>query len=233
MKTRPWAPPPANLDLEGDVVHVWRADLAVDDDTLRGFELLLAPDERARAARFRLAREQRRFVAGRGWLRAVLGRYLRCDPKAVPLAVEPGGKPRLAGTIGDGLQFSLSHSGDRALLAVARARRLGVDVESIRGDFEWQGIAAQLFTARELTRLAALSADQRAHACFRRWTRAEAWIKARGNGLAAADTLRRPTADDVWLVRALDAGPGYAAALAVEGRGWSLARYEAVSSGAG
>ena len=232
MKPRPWASPPADLHLDGDVVHVWRTDLAVDDDTVRGFEDLLAPNERARAARFRLARERRRFVAGRGWLRAVLSRYLQCDPRALSLTLEPGGKPRLAGRIGDGLQFSLSHSGDRALLAVARARRLGIDVESVRSDFEWQGVAAQLFTARELARLATLSADQRAYACFRRWTRAEAWIKARGDGLAGADTLQRPLDDDVWLVRALDAGPGYAAALAVEGRGWSLACYEAVSSSA-
>ena len=221
--------PPDDVRLGADDVHVWRATLAVNEAALPTLYGALAPEERQRADRFRLARERRRFVVSRARLRATLARYLGRDAGRVQFAVEPGGKPHLAG---DGLQFSLSHSGDRALLAVARARRLGIDVESVRSDFEWQGVAAQLFTARELARLATLSADQRAYACFRRWTRAEAWIKARGDGLADADTLQRPLDDDVWLVRALDAGPGYAAALAVEGRGWSLACYEAVSSSA-
>ena len=221
MRTRPWLVPPDELVLGPDDVHVWRADLAVDEAAVPALHGVLASDEREHAARFRLARERRRFVVARARLRATLARYLGREARGLGFVPGPGGKPRLTGGLGGGLEFNLSHSGECALLAVSRARRLGVDVEQIRPDFNWAGIAAQLFTARQLTRLATLSDEQRAAACFRRWTRAEAWLKARGEGLAAA-ALQRPAHEDAWLVRSLHVGPGYAAAVAAEGHGWTL-----------
>src|SRR5438874_2067680 len=81
----------------------------------------------------------------------------------------------------------------------------------------------------EVTALRALAPPARERAFFAVWTRKEAYAKARGLGLAlpfeeftvstdpAAPTLLAAADDDParWTLRDLDAGPGYAAALAI------------------
>jgi 4'-phosphopantetheinyl transferase len=64
-----------------DAIHVWRSSLALDD---RGYERLhdtLSVDERERASNFLFDRDRRCFVAARGMLREILGRYLGIAPR--------------------------------------------------------------------------------------------------------------------------------------------------------
>src|SRR6185503_1727872 len=81
------------------------------------------------------------------------------------------------------LEFNLSHSGALALVAAARGRPVGVDVERHRPGVETLEIAARFFTPRELGALRALDADGRVAGFFLCWTRKEAYVKARGEGL--------------------------------------------------
>jgi 4'-phosphopantetheinyl transferase len=98
-----------------------------------------------------------RWIAARWALRGVLGRYLRQDPAGIELRTGSLGKPMLAEK-GESLRFNLSHSGDLALVAIARGREVGVDVERIGA------------------RTAGFYAD---------WTRREATAKCFGTGLGA------------------------------------------------
>ncbi|HEY1262847.1 MAG TPA: 4'-phosphopantetheinyl transferase superfamily protein, partial [Terriglobales bacterium] len=114
-----------------------------------------------------------------------------------------------------------------------RGHRLGVDVEEIRTDFASAEVAERFFSISERTCLQELSAAEQHEAFFRCWTRKEAYIKATGDGLslpldqfdvslsaqAPAQLLRtRPDAAEAarWLMRDLDVGSGYAAALVME-----------------
>jgi 4'-phosphopantetheinyl transferase len=239
-----WVAPPGELALEAGEVHVWRASLCQGQPAAQALSRTLARDERERAERFHLARDGERFVAARGLLRAILGRYLAIEPGAVSLGYSRHGKPELAGDHSAArIQFNLSHSGDLALFAFTRGMPVGIDVEHQRDEAADLAIAEQCFSPRELAALRALPAAQRSAAFFNCWTRKEAYVKARGEGLslplsqfdvslapgAPAELLHvvgDPHERARWSLRALEPGPGYVAALAVEGHGWALRRWE-------
>ena len=203
---------------------------------------LLAPDERDRAARFHFEQDRRRFVVGRGLLRVILSGYLGITPHALRFNYGGKGKPILAMGCGDGrLRFNVSHSADLALYAVALEHELGIDVERIDPALQ-ENIAERFFSPREVAVLQAISPDRRSEAFFACWTRKEAYLKAKAEGLtvrldqfdvslapgeppALLQTRGDPAEPSRWSLAELDPAPGYAAAMAIEGRGWRLRRW--------
>jgi hypothetical protein len=152
-----WASPPVAPELADGMVHVWAAPLDPPADTIRRSEALLAPDERARADRFRFERDRRRFTVARGVLRTLLGRYLGTDPRGVAFRYESHGKPVLGEPFAErGIRFNVSHSGEMALYAFARGRELGVDVEEVRRMDDGLDIAERFFSEAEVAAFRAL-----------------------------------------------------------------------------
>ncbi len=234
-----WAQPPANVVATNDEIHVWRASLDLPDPYVCQFRQTLADDEQQRADRFHFEKDRKAFVVARGLLRTILGRYLNMAPDAVRFSYNRYGKP----AVEQAVCFNLSHSAALAIYAVARGRDVGVDVECIRRLPDAQRIAERYFSERERTELRALPVDQRQEAFFRCWTRKEAYIKATGQGLSLPldqfdvslspgepATISHPRQDPEenasWSLRELDPGPGYAAALAVEGHDWQLRAWQ-------
>jgi len=240
-----WSPGPGRPQWPNGEVHVWRATLDWPSKSLAGLEQCLSSDERERLERFRFERDSRRYLVGRGALRTVLGRYLDVGPERLRFDYTPFGKPYLTpGLMGDvtafeDLIFNVSHSGKLLLIAVAAGRALGIDVEQVRADVEVESIAARYFSPREQSALAKLTGMEQVEAFFDCWTRKEAYIKAKGDGLSlpldqfdvsllpgeAARLLEtRPDRDEArrWDLIELDVAAEYKAALAVEGTGWTL-----------
>jgi 4'-phosphopantetheinyl transferase len=174
-------PPP----LLPDEVHVWWASLALGDAVHAAAWRSLFADERLRAARYRVEPVRRRFVAGRGLLRLLLGGYLNVEPALVRFDYGEFGKPRLDDRHGSDITFNLSHSGDVAVYAVARGLPVGVDIEAIdRMDVAASSaIVERFFSAREQAAYRALPGSQKPLAFLRAWTRKEACLKASGSGL--------------------------------------------------
>jgi len=244
-----WSPPERNMELPLDAVHVWRTATEVSDSRLAPFRDLLAPDERARAARFLYEEDRRRYTVARGVLRSILARYLGVEPAAIEFRYGTHGKPSLAEvTAGLDVRFNLSHSYGWALHAFAVGREVGVDVERVRPSTDIMGIARHSFSPAEVEALTDLPDGQRREAFFNCWTRKEAFIKAHGEGIALGlsrfDVTLRPgeeaallrfegDAEEVarWSMRALDPGEGYKGALAVEGEGWDLKCWEYPAAG--
>ncbi|HEX5415197.1 MAG TPA: 4'-phosphopantetheinyl transferase superfamily protein, partial [Chloroflexota bacterium] len=187
--------------------------------------------ERARATRLREIAHRTRFVGVRGWLRTMLAAYLDDAPANLRFTYGSHGKPAIASRNPPDLRFNLSHSADVALLAVTRGREVGVDVELRRGGK--LRLAERFFAADEVARLRSLPADEQERAFYRCWTRKEAFVKARGEGLSLPlrrfsvtlgpdepPAILRVEGDSRevtrWSVHALPEIPGYAAALLVE-----------------
>jgi 4'-phosphopantetheinyl transferase len=226
--------------LEHDEIHVWRASLDRAASYVRDLEQTLAADERERAERFYFQIDREHFTVARGLLRAILGRYLNRPAEQLRFCYDSYGKPSLAEAYGgDWLRFNLSHARGLALYAVTRERALGVDLEYLRADFASDGIARRFFSASEVAALRALPPHQKLEAFFNCWTRKEAYIKARGEGLsfpldqfdvslapgepaALLSTSGNPQEASRWSLEALTPAPGYVAALCVEGQGWRL-----------
>jgi 4'-phosphopantetheinyl transferase len=221
-------------DLSADEVHVWQAKLDASPFQESFWEMLLSEDELARARRFHFSRDRRRFAVARSSLRVILGAYLGLDPERISFLYGKRGKPYLHPSCDSrGLQFNISHSGEVVLLGITLDRTIGVDIEQLRFDLEAENIAARFFSAAEQQSLAALPASQKYPAFFNCWTRKEAFIKAKGDGLflplnqfdvslepGAPPKLlaTRPNAKEAsrWSFAAPDTPAGYVAAVIVE-----------------
>lgn len=225
-----WAPAPHAPALLAGELHLWRAALTPGPAALAELGGLLSDDELERAARFVFARDRDRFVAARGQLRRILGAYLGAAPGRLRFAYGAHGKPELGEPAAGALSFNLSHSGDLALYAVARNGRVGVDVELVRHNLDYASLLHDVCSPRERQELAALPEAAARARFFQAWVCKEAYIKARGEGLAfppaQVEALFAPAAPPAlglppgetapWTLRLLDPGPGYVAAAVVE-----------------
>lgn len=84
---------------------------------------------------------------------------------------------------GPRLRFNLSDSEDFAIVGVTWDAAIGVDVERIKPVAERDAIARRHFSAREYEAYARVPGEDRDRAFYNCWTRKEAWLKARGEGL--------------------------------------------------
>ena len=149
--------------MSGDVTVRWGW---LDRHDADGFEPLLSPDERDRAASFRFARDRSRYVVARGLLRTVLGDRLDIHRERVAFAYGEHGKPRLAEDTG--LRFNLSHSNGLVALALCEGREVGVDVEAERDELFTTGIARRYLPARTADVIERRTGTERTAEFFRR-----------------------------------------------------------------
>ncbi len=143
----------------------------------------VSPDEQERARRLMMSEHRRRFLAARGMLRHILGRYLRMPPRALRFGVGPYGKPFLDYPAGQPLYFNVAHSHHRAVYAVSRDFEVGIDLEGNRDRADYRRLAERIFSPAEFTRLQQLPRDDHQAAFLSCWTRKEAVVKAEGTGL--------------------------------------------------
>jgi 4'-phosphopantetheinyl transferase len=228
-----WKRGPSEPAIWPNEVHVWRARL--DTPWSWTFDEALSLDDRARADRFRFDSDRRRFCVARASLRLILARYLKTKPGRLQIETGDYGKPMFADhKASQGLRFNLSHSHQLALIAITRDREVGVDVEYMRSDFVTEEVAGHFFSRAEVEQFRAVPADLKMQSFFNCWTRKEAYIKARGEGLYCPldqfDVSLMPGAPAKLLNSKIDSGevtrwsfqellpePDYAATLAVEG----------------
>lgn len=227
-----WASPPTEkLRLADGDLHLWRMSLTLSEEQRRRYRGLLSADEIERAEKFLVPRARDSFIAARAQMRGILAGYLGETPSTLRFCYGELGKPFL-GPRADApsLQFSLSHSDEIALLAVTRSDAVGVDVERIRDDVEYEGIADQLFTVEEREHLESLDGEPRRVAFFRYWTYKECVLKALATGfsippnacradlklgLATVVSGDRSVVRRKWKVLSLVPSEGYMAAAAV------------------
>ncbi|WP_329568315.1 4'-phosphopantetheinyl transferase family protein [Kitasatospora sp. NBC_01266] len=193
--------------------------------------------ERQQSAAFRRAEDRALYQVAHLALRRLLAERSGRRPEEVvfrrapcPGCGELHGRPELAQA--PGLEFSLSHSGGLALIALA-ADPIGADVE-LGGAFA-PGAGAEVVTQlhpaerAELAELAERRPDRWTAGALRCWVRKEAYLKGTGMGLGqgvdkdyvglgpgfdvAPAGGERPPAG--WELRAVEVPAGYDAAIAL------------------
>lgn len=185
------------LVLPAGECHVWWARPTDGPADLRR---LLDADERARGERLVLAADRLRFLAAHALARLVLARYLGYDAARLRFTArctacgQPHGKPRLADPPAD-LELSLSHSGERVVVAIARAVPVGVDVEQV-GTEDHRELVEDVLAPGERRALRELGPTRRRSAFLRYWVRKEALLKATGDGLTVSPALVTVSAPD-------------------------------------
>lgn len=212
------APQEAASRLDGQTIHLWRLPYAMSQGRVPFLELLAA--------------------------------YLDLPASSVVLDQDARGKPRLAQEAPDAsirLEFNWSHSGDFALLAVARDCALGVDVERFGKKPRSLEIARRFFDVSEADALEPLTPDARDRAFISLWCAKEAVLKAVGEGLsfglARLAFTRRSDADWAlarvdpalgdardWRLAGFDVAPGYRGALAWRGPPRAIMGFQTAAS---
>jgi len=217
-------------ELHPGVVHLWQRRLDASAAEVNAYCRLLSSEEQERARRFRVERPRKEFVLTRGTLRTLLAQYLGITPQEVHFRYAVRGKPALEGE--SGLCFNVSHTDGLALMAFVMRRTIGIDVENLVRGVDAQRLAERFFSERERQALRSLRGDELQAAFFRCWTRKEAYIKAKGDGLSLAldqfdvsiaeqdhdallATRPDPTEATRWTVCDVPMGTGYVAAVAV------------------
>lgn len=144
----------------------------------------LTDKEMIRYERFYFDRHRKELLLGKALVRTVLSKYCDKDPAEWLFEENEYGKPALASEHDEDIHFNLSHSGDRLVLAVSRHEYLGVDIECCAKSRRVEKIADRYFTESELGPLLGLEGSAQLDRFYDLWTLKEAYIKARGMGLA-------------------------------------------------
>lgn len=229
--------------LLNDEVHIWRVPLNQNSERTLLSQQVLSTDEREKAARFYFDKDRNQFVQARAALRFILSEYLNVDPRTLEFSYGPQGKPTIANEhANSSLRFNLSRRDGLAMIAFTRGREIGIDVDLVRVDLPVLEIAETSFSEGELATLRSLPESLRAAGFYNCWTRKEAYVKGRGEGLSFPlkqfDVSLTPgdpakllnLSDDIlslqddvdeadcWTLQEIQVGENHVAALAVEGR---------------
>ncbi len=229
-------------------VHVWFCDLFRHELDRAALVALLSTDERNRAARFAFERDRQRFMLSHGLLRLILARYVGDAPGQLQFETGAHGKPSLRrrSHTGEPMEFSLSHSGQYAVVAVADGRAVGVDVEVCRPDVDALKLAQRFFAPGESQRIAQVHGQEQPGMFYRYWTGKEAYLKGRGVGLSYGldrfellfdDQLMQAQVrltesgilDRDWSVQSLQLGEHVVGAIAGEGEAWQVQVLDAMA----
>jgi len=182
-----------------DRIHLWVAypDDLKDEATALKCARLLSEDERARLERFKFDRHRREYLATRAVGRAALSAYAEVAPGDWRFEAGEHGKPAIVRASGgqalceqaSGLKFNLSNSMGLVVCAVAHGLEIGVDVEPYTRAKTIEEVAERFFSARELEQLEPLRGEERRERGLTLWTLKEAYMKARGLGMALPTKL--------------------------------------------
>jgi len=144
----------------------------------------LSDEELVRADRLKIELARKNFLISHYLLRQTLSRYLQTDTSSIRYRYGEHGKPHLDTPASHGLNFNLSHSGDRLLIAVCHDCEIGVDIELIQKRSNPLQLARHFMAEDEVLQLSGLEgpAAQREF-FFNLWTRKEAYVKSLGKGL--------------------------------------------------
>jgi 4'-phosphopantetheinyl transferase len=209
--------------LRGTDLKVW----AVNLDCASGDLGLLSTRERVRAGRLKRPQDRERSLEAHCAIRRILALQLGIDPRYLEFDTTTVGKPFLARPA-QNLEFNLSHSGRHGLIAVARDRSVGVDIEVRRPMRDLLGVALQIATSREAKLLKQLPTSEVHSTFFDLWTRKEAMLKALGRGFfidpREVEVGIGPGRsyvnfeERIWMVESLAISSSVAAAAAIEGK---------------
>jgi 4'-phosphopantetheinyl transferase len=175
--------PSADLILHQDEVHIWIVDIEKNSTDMKYFRELLSPEESKQADKFIFEKDRFRYTITHGALHILICAYTGVNEKLINYIQGKYRKPGLQVSSWKKLYFNLSHSGNFILYAFSWDLELGIDIEQIRDMQDSDSIIERFCSEKEKAEYFSIQKENRTQAFFKCWTRKEAYIKARGDGL--------------------------------------------------
>lgn len=176
----------SGMEIATGQVDLWwvQPEQVQDADLLAAYRELLNDQERARMQRFLFERHRHIYLVAHALVRTTLSHYASIEAHAWQFVFNDHGRPDIDPSHGCGtLQFNLTHTNDLAVVAVARSD-VGVDAEDVTRRSSTIRVAEHFFAPDEVVQLHGMTDPDLTSRFFDFWTLKEAYIKARGMGLA-------------------------------------------------
>jgi 4'-phosphopantetheinyl transferase len=165
-------------------LNLWCAypDDLLDEEAAKACARLLSDDELVRWQRHKFDQNRREYLATHALARTALSSYRALAPEAWRFRLNEYGKPAIDPDRGP--RFNLSNSTGLVVCLIGEGAEVGVDVEPLTRAKSILELGPRVFSPRERAQLEYLREDERPERALRLWTLKEAYIKARGMGLA-------------------------------------------------
>jgi 4'-phosphopantetheinyl transferase len=167
-------------ELDETVLYLVHTD-SYSSSEISSFQKLLSLQEQEKASRFRFLKDQHSYIVTHAMLRKILGNYLNSEPAKIEFVSNDFGKPSLAEKHSK-IDFNLSHRSGLSVLAFSPKSEIGVDVEKIDAEFDFNRIAKAHFSVAENIFIHEIQEETRER-FYTVWTRKEALLKAIGTGI--------------------------------------------------
>ena len=167
-------------DLAGQVICLVHTD-SYSASEVSSFQKSLSAQEQEKAAIFRFIKDQHSYIITHALLRNLLGNFLNSEPASIEFISNEFGKPMVSHG-NRKIHFNISHRCGLSTLAFSAKSEIGVDVEKVDPEFDFDLIAKAHFSDAENRFI-----DEGKHESGKRfytvWTRKEALLKAIGTGI--------------------------------------------------
>ena len=180
-----WNSEPVGFTLETNTVHVWLAPFKSELLSVAPVNCFLSDLEFSRAEHYRFQKDRNLFIFARGTLRLLLSHYLNLRPGEISITNSPSGKPFVKQHLqAPPFCFNLSHAGNLVVYAFTLGNEIGIDLECIYPIADLEALIERYYSKNEKDLLRVASSENRHRLFLQYWVRKEAYIKARGAGLA-------------------------------------------------
>ena len=209
LKIAGWGPPPADLSLGGDEVHVWRGTVRASASEIEAIRSALSRAERRELDRHP---SPKNFAAARDMARSLLAAYLEAPPGQIRLAEGEDGRLALEDSTQSAPHWDFGWAENRAVFVISATRRLGMHLQAVPRDLDVSGLMSEI-PPREASLVEFYSPQNRARAVAGYYAEREAQRRlARSLGVTADELEGR--------VERLRLGKRFVAALAADGWDW-------------
>jgi 4'-phosphopantetheinyl transferase len=176
----------SELPLSDHGIDLWYVflDKIADSRLLDEYRSHLPREEVDREQRYAFEESRLQFLVARILVRSVLSHDTGDDLRAWDFTENKYGKPKIASPAGVALDFNLSHTRGLVICGVTLGRPVGVDAEELSRAPDALALARRFFAPAEADLVESLPPEQQREAFLELWTLKEAFIKARGMGLA-------------------------------------------------
>lgn len=170
----------AKMTLEENEIQFWLLHWEDLLSWITYYGKIMSPKEQEYVNRFVNYDDRMRSATGKILTRKLLAHYMNIPQEKVKLSKSNYGKPMLENNHDFSLSFNVSHSGKVVLVAMARGRIVGIDVERQHSMPDYLSLAKNFFTDKEFEIISNANNEE---LFFDYWTAKEAYVKAIGMGL--------------------------------------------------
>ena len=230
-----------NLEIEKDQVHVWQVHLNSTSSHPMEITKALSSDELEQANKFKFPEDREHFILRRNQLRTILSKYYGCQPREIIFRYNSYKKPFIYMPELKRIKFNMSFSGDLMLVGISKHNDIGIDIEKVHEMHDLENIAFENFSSQELKYLNGTL--DITNTFFKIWTRKEAFIKAKGEGIyhplksfcvdikssGSYEQLvifNHPAESKLWRTTEINTSSGYIASMAINSHRFQILYFQ-------